>query len=95
MVDEECYFCMFQGCTSLTKAPELPATTLVYNCYFIMFMNCTSLNYIKMLATHIPSSCMEYWVYGVAPSGTFVKDASATLPTGIDGIPDGWTVETV
>jgi hypothetical protein len=24
---------MFQNCTSLTNAPELPATTLTRNCY--------------------------------------------------------------
>ena len=88
-----CYANMFMSCSSLTKAPELPATTLVFNCYYSMFDGCSSLNYIKMLATKIPSSCMENWVYGVASSGTFVKDASTTLPTGESGIPDGWTVE--
>ena len=38
-----CYRDMFYGCTSLTTAPELPATTLAYNCYEYMFQNCTSL----------------------------------------------------
>ncbi len=91
-----CYANMFYGCKSLTKAPDLPATTLPSNCYTFMFQGCTSLNYIKMLATSISSSnCMQGWVSGVAPSGTFVKDASVTLPTGDNGIPDGWTVYTV
>ena len=28
-----CYNSMFQGCTSLTQAPALPATTMADNCY--------------------------------------------------------------
>ena len=34
---------MFSGCTSLTSAPELPATTLANGCYGGMFYNCSSL----------------------------------------------------
>jgi hypothetical protein len=34
---------MFDGCTSLTTAPALPATTLAANCYSYMFYGCTSL----------------------------------------------------
>lgn len=34
---------MFEGCTSLTTAPALPATTLEYRCYYEMFKGCTSL----------------------------------------------------
>ena len=32
-----CFRSMFQGCTSLTSAPALPATTLATNCYYTMF----------------------------------------------------------
>ena len=28
-----CYYGLFQDCSSLTTAPELPATTLAYGCY--------------------------------------------------------------
>ena len=91
-----CYTSMFNGCSSLTTAPVLPATTLAEYCYYRMFYDCSSLNYIKMLATDVSASnCLDWWVTNVAPSGTFIKDASATLPTGESGIPDGWTVETV
>lgn len=38
-----CYMEMFMGCTSLTSAPELPATVLEDKCYFRMFYGCTSL----------------------------------------------------
>ena len=38
-----CYCSMFLYCTSLTRAPALPATTLAGNCYASMFQDCTSL----------------------------------------------------
>ena len=85
---------MFQDCTSLTKAPELPATILTEECYLMMFSGCEKLNEIKMLATDIRATdCLYEWVKGVATSGTFIKDASMDdLPTGDSGIPAGWSV---
>lgn len=38
-----CYAYMFNGCTNLTTAPALPATTLADFCYLSMFNGCTSL----------------------------------------------------
>ena len=92
---EGCYSYMFNGCTSLTTAPELPAETLVKSCYQHMFEYCSSLSYIKCLATVIAaSSCLAYWVSGVASSGTFVKAANMERwKTGQSGIPEGWTVQ--
>ena len=89
-----CYANMFQGCTSLITAPELPATTLAGNCYQFMFQGCTSLNSITMLATDISASnCLTSWVQGVSSTGTFTKSPAMTsLPTGANGIPEGWTV---
>ena len=89
-----CYYNMFDGCTSLTTAPELPAETLVDYCYAGMFYNCASLNYIKAMFTTRPTSTYtKNWVSGVASSGTFVKNSSATWNvTGVNGIPEGWTV---
>ena len=91
---EYCYEFMFFGCTSLTTAPELPATTLASYCYQQMFDGCSKLNYIKMLATDISATdCLLGWVSGVASKGTFVKHLNMTsLPTGVNGIPSGWTV---
>ena len=85
-----CYEEMFYGCTSLTKAPVLPATELANNCYSNMFYGCTSLNYIKCLATGSPYN--ETWVQNVSPVGTFVKKAGTSFETGVNGIPEGWTV---
>ena len=90
-----CYSEMFRGCSSLTRAPKLPATTLIENSYYGMFMYCTNLNYIECLATSFNSSnCTYYWVYGVASSGTFIKNANMSGWTrGNNGIPNGWIVE--
>lgn len=95
ILTDSCYNSMFKGCTSLTTAPELPAKTLSYLCYFTMFSGCSNLNYIKCLATDISATmCTHSWIMGVAPTGTFVKDANATWGTdyGYDGIPANWTV---
>jgi hypothetical protein len=92
-----CYYRMFERCSSLTNAPELPATTLAKGCYREMFEGCSKLNYIKMLATDISASnCLNSWVSSVASTGTFVKSSSMiSLPTGVNGIPSGWTIENV
>ena len=51
---------MFAGCTSLTGAPELPATTLTSKCYQHMFSYCTSLTEAPALsAMTLANSC--YW----------------------------------
>lgn len=91
-----CYSLMFRDCTSLTTAPELPATTLVDRCYSYMFQNCSKLNYIKALFTTTPNNLYtNWWVRGVASSGTFIKNKNATWDvTGDEGIPSGWTVLT-
>ena len=92
-----CYYYMFQGCASLTTAPELPATTLATYCYSFMFQECTSLNYIKAMFTTTPNTyCMDNWVDGVASSGTFVKNSAATWTSecGVSTYPCNWTVET-
>ena len=87
---------MFDSCTSLTTAPELPAITLASNCYRYMFTSCSNLNYIKAMFTSYPSaSYTNSWVSGVAASGTFVKNSAAQWNvSGVNGIPNGWTVET-
>ena len=49
---------MFEGCTALTKAPELPATTLTNDCYREMFQNCTALTKTPELhATTLTTEC--------------------------------------
>lgn len=95
-----CYRGMFSGCSLLTKAPELPATTLDsgssnwdHSNYKGMFYGCTNLQYIKAMFTDNPGTCTADWVSGVAPTGIFVKNADAEWDiVGPDGVPEGWTV---
>lgn len=90
------FYRMFYGCTKLTSAPIIRLLTLpTYSCYQ-MFYNCKALSYIKLMATNISAgSCLENWVYGVAATGTFVKNSAATWDvTGASGVPSGWTIET-
>ena len=93
---KSCYEYMFNNCTSLTTAPVLPATTLTNNCYRSMFAQCTTLNYIKAMFTTTPTTAYTLgWVTGVSTTGTFVKNSAATWDvTGVNGVPEGWTIET-
>ena len=55
---------LFQGCTSLTTAPALPATTLAQECYMYMFQECTSLNAAPALpATNLKDNCYTDMFY--------------------------------
>ena len=94
----DCYSYMFEGCTSLVNAPELPATELAGDCYLSMFYGCTKLNYVKANFTTEPSiDYTGYWLYGVASTGTFVANSSATWTTSItrneSTVPAGWTIQ--
>ena len=49
---------MFNGCTSLTQAPDLPAINLAVNCYNSMFRSCTALTQAPVLpATNLATLC--------------------------------------
>lgn len=54
-----CYKGMFEDCTNLTSAPDLPATTLEHSCYKSMFMGCTSLT----SAPELPATKLTGWCY--------------------------------
>lgn len=92
-----CCIRMFNNCTSLTIAPELLATTLISFCYQYMFTGCTSLNKVKCHATSYINinSTTAAWLSNVASTGIFYKAAGVTWPTGVSGIPTGWTVEEI
>ncbi len=53
-----CFCKLFKDCSSLTQAPELPATTLANACYYEMFAGCTGLTQAPELpATTMAESC--------------------------------------
>ncbi len=88
----QCYSSMFRWCTSLITAPKLPATKLANNCYMYMLSGCTSLESVTALfETYIEGACSN-WLSGVSETGTFYKKTGVEIPSGVSGIPEGWTV---
>ena len=78
---EGCYYNMFNGCTSLTTAPELPAETLASSCYYYMFYGCTALTTAPELpATTLANSCYGYMFKGCT-SLTIAPELPATTLT--------------
>ena len=74
----DCFLYMFQGCTSLIEAPELPATTLASFCYWNMFNSCTSLTSAPSLpATTMATDCYN----GMFNSCTSLTSAPALPAT--------------
>ena len=62
---EACYVYMFYGCTSLTQAPTLTATTLANYCYCGMFVRCTSLTQAPVLpAITLSKGCYQDMFFG-------------------------------
>lgn len=59
-VGEFAFSNFFRDCTSLTKAPALPATTLAGSCYYRMFGWCQSLT----KAPALPATTLAYSCYG-------------------------------
>ena len=84
-VYQQTYKNMYRGCSKLTTAPEIKATTLVdagtsheNSSLAYMFYGCTTLNYIKVNFTDWNSgNYTNSWTYGVHISGRF--DCPTTL----------------
>ena len=75
-----CYSSMFFGCTSLTIAPSLPATTLAGYCYRFMFYGCTSLTAAPSLpATTLEGYCYRSMFYGCTSLTTAPSLPATTL----------------
>ena len=56
-----CFKSLFQWCSGLISAPDLPATTLTESCYYLMFYRCTRLKVAPELpATSMKASCYRY-----------------------------------
>ena len=98
-----CYRGMFQSCKKLEQAPSLLVPTLNnewVKCYQYMFFGCSKLNRIVCLATNPGTTfTTNFTGGGVAATGTFVinpninpNTVTDTWPSGVDGIPSGWTV---
>ena len=67
---------LFEGCKSLIKAPELPATTLTPDCYDHMFAGCTALTQ----APQLPATTLAEYCYFSMLSGCTALTQTPKLP---------------
>ena len=75
---EKCFQNLFSGCSTLTTAPELPATTLASYCYRSMFKSCSSLLAAPRLpATQLTEGCY-YHMFNNCTSLTTAPQLPAT-----------------
>ena len=78
-----CYDSMFEGCTNLIKAPELPAMTLAGACYQNMFSGCISLTSApKLPAATLDASCYAQMFSDCTSLTTAPELPAATLANG-------------
>ena len=76
-----CY--LFNGCSVLTSAPELPATKLAVSCYTSMFAGCTSLTAAPELkTTELAASCYNNMFYGCTSLTSAPELKATTLANG-------------
>ena len=75
-----CGYRIFFECTSLTTAPELPATVLADSCYESVFDGCTNLTTVPELpATTLTNKCYKYMFYQCASLTTVPELPATTL----------------
>ena len=73
----DCYYGMFQGCTSLTTSPAiLPAAALAGYCYSQMFQGCTSLT----TAPALPATSLATYCYSQMFQGCTSLTTAPALP---------------
>ena len=91
----------FANCSYLTEV-ELPPFSAIdsSNVFDETFQNSHSLRRIKFIVNDnsvIRLDAFKDWVSGVAEEGVFVTTSyvRSILPVGVNGIPEGWTVEEV
>lgn len=73
---ESCFASMFSGCSSLIKAPALPATVLAKYCYRSMFGGCSSL----IEAPALPATVLAEYCYDGMFSGCTSLTEAPILP---------------
>lgn len=81
-MDEYCFASAFRNCTSLTRAPALPATTLATSCYSSMFYGCTALTKAPALpAMTLADHCYFSMFEGCSSLTTAPELPATTLAT--------------
>ena len=63
--NDNCFYYLFQGCSIITSAPSISATTLKRCCYMQMFEDCTGLTEVPDLpATNLAEYCYSEMFMG-------------------------------
>ena len=70
------FYSLFNGCTSLLSAPELPATTLAESCYDRMFEGCSALT----SAPELPATALALFCYKSMFEGCSALTSAPELP---------------
>ena len=71
-----CFYGLFENCTILTTAPELPAQRLANFCYCKMFSEC----YILKTAPELPAKTLADYCYAFMFSGCTALKTAPELP---------------
>ena len=72
------FFALFEECTSLLSAPELPATTMEQGCYFGMFSECTELTSAPELPANVLANNCYGWMFKGCSALTSAPELPAT-----------------
>lgn len=82
-LDDYAFYGLFNGCSALQNAPELPWTTMGEGCYGHMFEGCTALTDAPDLpSTSLDDYCYEGMFKGCTSITTAPKLPATTLATG-------------
>lgn len=75
-----CFYRLFENCSKLTSAPEMPATTLAQGCYQYMFYDCTGLTTApKLPATTLAVGCYNGMFHGCTSLISAAELSATTL----------------
>ena len=77
------FFALFEGCTSLLSAPELPTTTMEYGCYAQMFSGCTALKSAPELRAEVLAmKCYQHMFRGCSALTSAPELPATTMEQG-------------
>ncbi len=88
------FYNCFCNCTNLHTSPNFSNVNTIINPYPFesCFSGCTSLQVVYAPnVTPWSTSYFSNWLKNVAPTGVMYKPTGLTIPTGISGVPEGWT----
>ena len=70
------FYSLFENCSALTSAPDLPAESIANYCYFSMFSGCNNLK----SAPELPAKILKTGCYDKMFSGCVSLETAPTLP---------------